>query len=415
MFTRFSQDKSNYEKGQMFPFLIAIIVVVIILAMITVNLGQISIFRTDVSNAADAAALSGASVLSGTLLGLSLKSEQMCGVMIVEVVTIILAACTVIGIPVAIAIYIALLVNQLTTYIKAFSEGIMGWSNAKKTALQYAFNNAGVDEPRPSFERYLLTAYGISDPKSLSATQINNYYQEYLKCDSDTCRLYGRAGFSKFMEEHKTGFAKPIGEIKPGRTSSPYIKTGYGWTQQADGSFVNSYGQGASYNNYENYVEVELIANSVYPLDIWNPIKKIKSDIKNFLTNEIQKFLPWWLKWILEPVKWVLGLVMWIYDFIPGGLTMDMKQNTDDNPILVTVRRYKRDQDLGLWKFRYKTTSNKPISAQAGAVAFRERGVETIEPVTDLITAIWNFVTTWDWGWFDSTMHLFETKLIYTR
>ena len=89
MILKISTNKTRYDKGQVFPFLIAIIVVIVIIAMITVNLGQIGIFKTDVSNAADSAALAGASILSGYLLGVGLKSDMMAGQMIVEWLAII--------------------------------------------------------------------------------------------------------------------------------------------------------------------------------------------------------------------------------------------------------------------------------------------------------------------------------------
>ena len=179
MILKISVNKARYEKGQIFPFLIAIIAVIIIIAMITLNLGQIAIFKTDVSNAADAAALAGASTLSGYLLGIGLQSDMMCGEMLVAVAAILIEVITVIGIPIAIATYIAYLVRMLVTYFQALEEGKMAWSNAKKTAMQYAFQNAGIDEQRPSFKEFLKGVYDVSDPYNLPKADTAAYYNIY--------------------------------------------------------------------------------------------------------------------------------------------------------------------------------------------------------------------------------------------
>ena len=78
MFIFFAENRANYNKGQVFPFIIAIIVVILIMAMITANLGKLAVFKTDVSNAADSGALGSASVLSNFLLGLGLESDTWC-------------------------------------------------------------------------------------------------------------------------------------------------------------------------------------------------------------------------------------------------------------------------------------------------------------------------------------------------
>ena len=111
IFQKFSQEKTQYEKGQIFPFMIALIVVVVIMALVTVNIGQVDSFKTDTSNAADAAALAGASVLSGALLGFGLKSDMMAGygTTIILGIQIALGLNNIIG---AISIYISALIPQ---------------------------------------------------------------------------------------------------------------------------------------------------------------------------------------------------------------------------------------------------------------------------------------------------------------
>ena len=59
--------RRNRRKGQIAPFLIAVIVILLIALMVTVNLGKISLTRTATSNAADAGALAGASTMANGL------------------------------------------------------------------------------------------------------------------------------------------------------------------------------------------------------------------------------------------------------------------------------------------------------------------------------------------------------------
>src|SRR3989338_8254178 len=52
------------RRGQIAPLLIAIIVILLIAIMVTVNIGKLSLLKTSVSNAADAGALAGASAMA---------------------------------------------------------------------------------------------------------------------------------------------------------------------------------------------------------------------------------------------------------------------------------------------------------------------------------------------------------------
>lgn len=372
MFTKFSQNKTKYKKGQICPFLIAILCIGIILTMITVNLGQIGVFRTDVSNAADAGALAGVSILSGALLGLGLKSDMMTGYAIESIIAIIIAAITVVGIPIAIANYIAFIVKQYATLFQAWGESRLAWTNAKQTTITYAFNNAGVDEPRPTFAQFLEDAYKIKDYKYLSSSQITAYYDEYLKGESKNSLKYARSGFAKFMEDDEKGYwNNSFGRVHPGSTSRVIITHGYGWEQMPDSerfyfSYCNSENKGMgkcnrkpgakSYKDYENYVEVEIMGASMYPLALDSIFADLFVCIEKWVEENIK--LPWWLEWLKEPIKWVLRLIAWIFKtLLPTHLTMgngrddDMEKFTTKNLLRVKVSRGKKDQNLGLWVF----------------------------------------------------------------
>lgn len=64
MFNYFHKNKLQYQKGQLAPFFIVLLVVLIIMAMVTVNLSKIAFIKTESSNAVDAGALAAGSVMA---------------------------------------------------------------------------------------------------------------------------------------------------------------------------------------------------------------------------------------------------------------------------------------------------------------------------------------------------------------
>lgn len=354
--------------------------------MITVNLGQIGVFRTDVSDAADAAALAGASVLSGTLLGLGLKSDMMCGESTVCLVSATILSCW--SFWKGIAVLISSFVSQLCAAFEAIEDAAMGWTNAKKTAVQYAFNNAGIDEPRPTFESFLKSpyTYGITDIKSLGTNDLKIYYAEFLKGESDKSRKYGRQGFSNFIEDDEDGYWKEdtFGKAAPGEMSEVIINSGYGWEQiPGQEMFYNSYNNPKTgitgYEHYRNYVEVTCMAAPIYALDIYgiedngvfNTLAIILSVIIGVQT--FRQIGGWWGAIIGALVAIIVYALMHIY---PMGLKMiNEDKQYEGNPVRITVKRHKGEEDLGLWEFHYGT-----IEAKAKAHVYREDDQRTIEP-----------------------------------
>lgn len=419
MFKPFSLNKLKYAKGQIFPFMIALLCVIVILVMITVNLGQIGIFKTDVSNAADAAALSGASVLSGALLGLGLKSDAMCGYAIVSLIFITYFICEKNGITQAIMVYVAFIVNQLAEYFMALGDGKMAWTNAKKTAVQYAFNNAGIDDPQPTFKMFLQNAYGISNTSTLSAAAITAYYDEYKKAETVTARNYARSGFSKFIEDGRNGYwnESEFGEVDPGETSKPVVRSGYGWTGD---DHTNSYGLGTTAykdNNYDSYLEAEVTGSIMYPLQMYIFRDAIAEGLFPGAILGILGFIVWICAYINYKDMWwgalIASIIALIYlaiigNFFPLGLTMDESAQIDRNYLIVNIKRHKQSKDLGLWSFDYGDTK-----AQSSSHAFREHGTETIKPAffQNLVEIVQSGDSSWSWDWFDPSMHLFETEL----
>ena len=455
---KISENKCRYDKGQVFPFLIAMLVAVIAVAMITVNLGQIGIFKTDVSNAADAGALAATSTLSGYLLGTGLKSDTMCGFMIVTVaalvVEILLAAghfaaaaaalaaaiaadatCAIppcIGCAVAIAMhalnveelaeawayviaaiatYAAYIIKMNADLLQAKWDGEMAWSNAKKAALQYAFQNAGIDEPRPTFNQFVWNVYH-QDPTTLSPADIVSKNKIYALGDDlsnnipvATIKKYTQSGFSRYMEGNWFWDDNAWKTIAPGNEAPQSLTAGYGWkVDEATGLITNSYDNGGSYNDtskYDNYVEVTVAGRQDYPLDFYNPLSAGLNDLGSHLGGG---FIGEVIGFILDAVASLLS------GLLPGGLQMqdnDIVAYTDNNPITVTVKRYKRNNNLGLWNFRYGV-----VQATAKSHLYRE-GDQNITPVLwyDLWDLITSGFTNWDKKWFDTSRHLFESEL----
>lgn len=77
MFIYFHKNKLRYEKGQLAPFFILILVVLILMAMVTVNLGKVAFIKTDSSNAADSGALAAGSVMANVFNGVASSNSQM--------------------------------------------------------------------------------------------------------------------------------------------------------------------------------------------------------------------------------------------------------------------------------------------------------------------------------------------------
>lgn len=132
------------KNSQVAPFLIVAIAIVIMMVMVTVNLGKLAIFKTDVSNAADSGALSGISVYAEGLNTLSASSEYIHGLYIMTS-----------ALP-YILVYIVNHPLAMAQYTKAIKDARDIRDNARDAAVSYAFNNAGIDEakPRKKGEKY---------------------------------------------------------------------------------------------------------------------------------------------------------------------------------------------------------------------------------------------------------------------
>ena len=77
MLTYFHKNKLRYEKGQLAPFFILILAVLIIMAMVTVNLSKVAFIKTDSSNAVDSGALAAGSLMANVFNAVASTNSQM--------------------------------------------------------------------------------------------------------------------------------------------------------------------------------------------------------------------------------------------------------------------------------------------------------------------------------------------------
>lgn len=77
MFIYFNQHKANYRKGQLAPFFIAFIILLLVVALVAVNIGKIGLFKTYTSNAADAGSLAAGSVMASVFNGQAVMNSEM--------------------------------------------------------------------------------------------------------------------------------------------------------------------------------------------------------------------------------------------------------------------------------------------------------------------------------------------------
>ena len=136
------------RKGQLAPFMLAVIVILLIAIMVTVNLGKISLTKTNTANAADAGALAGASTMANGLNAIKDISAQMFADYIATQVALRAGTCRM-QCWQAWIIYIMHLVSEIALYAYARKIARDTLKQAKESSLQLAFSNAGITEAKP--------------------------------------------------------------------------------------------------------------------------------------------------------------------------------------------------------------------------------------------------------------------------
>lgn len=77
MFRYFYQNRCNYKKGQLASFFVVILVILIIMAMVSVNLNKVAFIKTESANGADAGALAAGSVMANLFNALGKSNRDM--------------------------------------------------------------------------------------------------------------------------------------------------------------------------------------------------------------------------------------------------------------------------------------------------------------------------------------------------
>ena len=182
MFIYFNEQKLAFHKGQLVPFFIVFIILLLIAALVTVNIGKVGLIKTYSSNAADAGALAGGSVMATVFNTQALMNSEMIvayemfyALMAAQVGIIIAAvwiaalACTapiccpwpncaccpnplcatsagvaITAIKAAMVALIAFQVRQFFYYKIMKEQAIDGRDSAIEAAYRYAFLNSGI-------------------------------------------------------------------------------------------------------------------------------------------------------------------------------------------------------------------------------------------------------------------------------
>jgi len=408
-------------KGQIFPFMLAVLAIFLVIAMMVVNLGKVAVFRTDTSNAADAGALAGASSLSQGLLGIGLRNDRFAAQTAVNTGLMINRMVNDYG-PYDLINYFAEYVSQVYAAIGEYKrlmyqEGVTTWASAKRAALQFAFQNSGVDQPaNVSYKEYKVEKKKPGD--------YSQYRQDLLNDETM------QSGFSRFMNDPGL-FGGPIGAIIPSIDMSVpdyEVASEYNWSGRKLDQTTPGYGGGS------NYVKVIVRGNQYYSIWMLSFKQYFGDDLVNYVTNIAIRALnnkysspfsmcgygPWWKGVCITAVTNQIPIMPASFSLDDPETSVDEeKMQTNDNYITIKTQRF-RDNDLGMWKFDYKD-----IISRSQARTYKEEealltgntsnSIFIKEKVRKIVTG--SAVNgTYQKDWFDDQdRHLFETELTDVR
>ncbi len=208
------------------------------------------------------------------------------------------------------------------------------------------------------------------------------------------------------MSHPVSGYGKPLGEIGPNTLSSLLVTSGFGWTQNADESFSDSFADHNvdNYAVYDNWVKVQVQGSVLFPVEALTFKDYFGEEVVTVLTAMVG--IGSYLKYIgcmggsgdsfVDGLKKVYGLgyllaavfaivtavaFLGMVQTLPSGLRFpndDESLYTTRNPIVVQVTRFKKGANLGMWNFQYGSAG---VHARSAAHAFQEHDYITIKPV----------------------------------
>lgn len=139
------------KRGQIASFMIAVIVILLIGLMVTVNLGKVAMNKTNASNAADSGALAGSSGYNSTLNNLAYQNFLMITAYLAEQIAFLwpISICSETLRFVEWNIY---WVAASVDFYLAWDAGDEGYKAARNSARQLALVNSGIDQPKAGRE-----------------------------------------------------------------------------------------------------------------------------------------------------------------------------------------------------------------------------------------------------------------------
>ena len=360
------------KRGQIASFMIAVIVILLIGLMVTVNLGKVAMNKTNSSNAADAGALAGSSGYNSTLNNLAYQNFLMITAYLAEEIAFLwpISICSQTLRFVEWNIY---WVAAAVDFYLAWDAGDEGYIAARNSARLLALVNAGIDQPKAgreggeSYKDWLIK-------KSSFEEYMDN--QDYEQDDSSTI-YYNWTDQKKYGQSDSAGENSVKVEVDgpdfPGLIPMPMVLTGL----FRDGPFLlcvvcSDCCVGCEFQllAYSICLDISGVANAdiVFPVGVACPPPAkcctCPAVIEVTVTGGTVYGDP---MAVILPSAAACGGVAWnvILYTVPIAYIADI---VEDNPeIKVTVTKTEPSINLGLWRMNYDEPASSGITSQSKA------------------------------------------------
>lgn len=309
--------------GQVAPFMIAIIVVLVMAIMVTTNIGKVGITKTHTANAADAGALAGSTTHSNTLNSLADTNTQMIADYL-EMQVVFLIPFGICSAKFRYVSYLAFVVAQTTQFILAWVNADKGYKEAKSTAEQYAFMNSGIDEPKPRLDGETYEAY----------VQRESRFGQWMKDKGYESGYYSWTDNQGKENSFKVDVDSPD---FPGLIPMPMVLMGlyFDWA-------VPCTAHACAYCMFQVSVFEACFAAG------WLKLPGEMMLTNSHITCVASGSMAWNVIVYAVPIAWIAGI-------------------SGDNPELtVTTTRVEPSADLGLWEMKYGAISSQAKAKSSG-------------------------------------------------
>lgn len=332
--------------GQVAPFMIAVIVVLLMAIMVTVNIGKVGVTKTHTANAADAGALAGSAMHANTLNSLAYTNTSMIAEYAATEILFVVSALIELEMP-RFLTYWAFVVAQTSQFILAWYNADKAYKGASNAAKQFAFMNAGIDEPKKRLPGESYQDY-LNRDSNFGIWMKNKGYESgyYSWADNDG----QENSFRVDVEAPDFPGLIPM----PGAFVSLYFKwipmcTNCGYVPCCNCALCNAAAAQFNYSvSQANRKTLGSILSSVPITTGFTPVAFTSSGVV------VPPFCPcgstfaWAIVLYYIPVVSIAGIV-------------------EDNPeITVTTTRVEPGKDLGLWQMQYGTVSSQAKAKSSG-------------------------------------------------